>query len=189
MRLDDDNGVPARRDGPPSDTGPEDDDVPLSQLDDMSNREELRRRYYGLLQELRVVLPGVQVLLAFLFAVPFTERFDQMDDLGRWSFGAAILAALLAVICFLTPAAIHRVGPRTARGSRLRWSIRLTMVGMAWLAVALVSALWAVSSFVVGWPAALVVTVPVALLIPGLWVALPLVVGGREDRGGPRSDG
>lgn len=162
---------------------PVDDDVELSELDDIADREELRRRYYGLLQELRVVLPGVQVLLAFLLAVPFTDRFDEMDDLGRASFVTAILASLLAVVCFLTPAAIHRVGPRTARGDRLRWSIRLAMIGMACLAVALVGALWAVSSFVFNDLAALAITVPVAVLIPALWVLVPRHLGGPDDEG------
>lgn len=59
------------------------DDRTLAELDNERDRVELRSRYYGLLQELRVVLPGVQVFLAFLLTVPFTQRFDDVDDRGR----------------------------------------------------------------------------------------------------------
>jgi Family of unknown function (DUF6328) len=55
------------------DTAGSDEDT--EDLDDVADREELRQRYYGLLQELRVVLPGVQVLLAFLLTAPFAQRF------------------------------------------------------------------------------------------------------------------
>ena len=48
-----------------------------------ADREELRTRYQMLLQELRVVLPGVQVLMAFLQTAPFAQRFGDLDDLGR----------------------------------------------------------------------------------------------------------
>jgi hypothetical protein len=60
-------------------------DVEPERLDSERNRGELRDRYYGLLQELRVVLPGVQVLVAFLLTAPFATRFGQVDDAGRRS--------------------------------------------------------------------------------------------------------
>jgi hypothetical protein len=159
-------------------------DLDLAALDDRRDRAELRKRYYGLLQELRVVLPGVQVLLAFLFTVPFTEGFRRMDSVERGSFGVAILSALLAVICMLSPAAMHRFGERTARRARLRWSIRLTMAGLILLALALVSALWAVAKFVYGTGTAIFVVVPVSLSIPALWWVLPARMG-RSGPSGP----
>lgn len=152
-------------------------DRDLRSLDDHEDREELRNRYYGLLQELRVVLPGVQVLLAFLFAVPFAEGFTRLDSFGRAMFAIALLATLLAVICMLAPAAMHRFGERTARRARLMWSIRLTMAGLVLLAIALVSALWAVTRFIYGQGTALLVVVPVSLAIPALWWLLPMTIG------------
>jgi hypothetical protein len=152
-------------------------DLDLASLDDIRDRPELRNRYYGLLQELRVVLPGVQVMLAFLFTVPFTEGFRRMDSFERGAFGVAILSSLLAVICMLAPAAMHRFGERTARRARLAWSIRLTMAGFVFLALGLVAALWAVARFVYGTGTALLVAVPVSLSIPVLWWLLPMRIG------------
>jgi len=155
-------------------------DQDLALLDDRLDREELRNRYYGLLQELRVVLPGVQVLLAFLFAVPFAEGFRRLDRLGRATFALSLLAALLAVVCLMAPTAMHRFGDRTARRARLAWSIRLTMVGLGLLALALVSALWTVARFVYDTGVALVVTIPIAVTVPVLWGLVPRLIA-RPD--------
>jgi hypothetical protein len=157
-------------------------DRELSSLDDHDDREELRQRYYGLLQELRVVLPGVQVLLAFLFAVPFAPGFDDLDDIGRAVFGVAMLGSLLAVIAMMAPAAMHRFGDRTARRARLMWSIRLTMAGFVFLAVALVAALWAVARHVYNTPITYLVVIPVSLAIPTLWWLLPRQLSKHEQR-------
>jgi len=159
-------------------------DRELSSLDDHEDREELRQRYYGLLQELRVVLPGVQVLLAFLFAVPFAPGFSELDDLGRGIFGVAMLGSLLAVICMLAPAAMHRFGDRTARRARLTWSIRLTMAGFVFLAIALVAALWSVARHVYGTTTTWLVVIPVSVAIPVLWWLLPFGLANRRDRDG-----
>ena len=151
-------------------------DADLDELDDARDREELRNRYYGLLQELRVVLPGVQVLLAFLFAVPFAQRFADLDDVGKAAFVTSMVSAVLAVICFVSPTVLHRMADRTLRRPRLRWSIRLTVAGLALLAVSLVSALWCVTRFTHGSFTADVVTGGVVAAIIGLWLILPLAM-------------
>ena len=84
------------------------------ELDDVADREELRKRYEMLLQELRVVLPGVQVLMAFLLTAPFAQRFDDLDDTGRRAYLVALVSALASTICLLTPTVFHRVADRTA---------------------------------------------------------------------------
>jgi Family of unknown function (DUF6328) len=152
-------------------------DRPLSELDDDADRDELRSRYYGLLQELRVILPGVQVLLGFLLTVPFAQRFASLDRSERVAYGIALFAAFMSVICLLTPAVFHRVGERTARSARLRWGIRMTLSGLALLAVALLAGLWSVTEFVFGsaWARGVVAVGVVSLL--SLWIALPLAVG------------
>ena len=151
-------------------------DRTLSELDDELDREELRNRYYGLLQELRVILPGVQVLLAFLLTAPFADRFPELDDPERATYGIALVASFLSVICLLTPAVFHRVGERTARSARLRWGIRMTVAGLALVAVALASALWSVSRFVFSNAVARGVLATAIVAILGLWVALPIAV-------------
>lgn len=166
-----------------------DSELDVDELDDTDNRDELRDRYYGLLQELRVALPGVQVLLAFLFAVPFAEGFTRLDSVGRATFAVAMVSALAAVICMLSPTAMHRFGARTARVARLTWSIRLTMVGLSFLAVALSAALWTVARLVYDGVIAVIVTVPVVAGIAGLWWLLPVQIGrsARQERAAQRS--
>jgi hypothetical protein len=157
------------------------DDRDLHELDDRADRNELRQRYYGLLQELRVVLPGVQVLVAFLLTVPFAQRFPELDDWGRFAYGLSLIASMLSVICLLTPTVYHRMAKRTERTARLRWGIRMTIAGQWLIAVALVSALWCVSRLVFGLRAAWVMATPVALAIVACWLLLPMLSGSKPD--------
>lgn len=168
-------------DGRSDDDDWEDEDRDLHELDDRTDRKELRQRYYGLLQELRVVLPGVQVLVAFLLTVPFAQRFVELDDWGRFAYGVSLVASLLSVICLLTPTVYHRMAERTERTARLRWGIRMTITGQWLIAVALVAALWCVSRLVFGLRAAWAITTPVALFIVACWLLLPKLSGSDPD--------
>ena len=76
-------------------------------------KERVDRELGELLQGLRVAVTGVQVLFAFLLTLPFAAGFDKVDTLGRWLFFIALLSAALASICFITPAAQHRLLFRT----------------------------------------------------------------------------
>lgn len=159
-------------------------DADNDELDDIADRDELRRRYYGLLQELRVVLPGVQVLLAFLLTAPFTDRFERLDDTGRAAYTGALAASLGAVVCLIAPTVFHRIGVRTERSARLVWGVRLTLAGVALLAAALLAALWCVVRYVYGTSAAWVFSAVGAALVIALWIVLPLTAG-RADHNAP----
>jgi hypothetical protein len=159
------------------------DDRPASQLDDIADRDELHDRYYGLLQELRVLLPGVQILVAFLLTVPFASGFDQLDTVGRDLYAVALVSGLLAVVAFTTPTAFHRVGARRSRSQRLQWGIRATRAGLALLAVSLMAALTVVARVVLDVQLTVVAVVVVGAAILGLWVVLPLVASGRAGDG------
>ena len=155
-----------------------------SQLDDVADRNELRKRYEVLLQELRVVLPGVQVLLAFLLTAPFASGYDRLDPFGRDLFGVALMSALAAVVLLVSPAVFHRVGERTARRLRLVWGIRTVGGGLVMLALSLVSAVWCISRFAFGTSNAQWIPVVAFVLISGFWGVLPRVVlrGGDPGR-------
>ena len=62
-----------------------------------------------LLSELRVLLPGAQILLAFLIILPFESGFAKITDVERWVYAAAFLAALLSLVLFTAPAVQHRL--------------------------------------------------------------------------------
>jgi hypothetical protein len=152
-----------------------------AELDDFRDREELRTRYYGLLQELRVVLPGTQMLVAFLLTVPFNNRFTELDDFGRILYGSALVAGTLAIVFLIGPTAFHRIGPRQSRSRRLQWSILLTRLGIALLGISLVTALGLVTRLVFGGFTALLVTGIVALVTVGTWAVLPRVGAPPRD--------
>jgi uncharacterized membrane protein len=152
-----------------------------SKLDDERDREELRDRYEVLLQELRVVLPGVQVLLAFLLTAPFAAGYDRLDAFGRDLFGVAMMSALAAVVLLLCPAVFHRVGERTARHRRLSWGIRAVVGGLAMLAISLVSAVWCVSRFAFGTSRAWWIPAVAGLLFVLFWLVLPRALSSGDD--------
>ena len=129
-------------------------DASVAELDDEVDRDELRQRYYGLMQELRVLLPGVQILVAFLLTVPFATRFGNVGRFEKACFAAALGGGAIAIVLFVTPTAIHRLGERRARSRRLLWSIRLTRAGIGSFGVALTAAVMLVTDKVFGTPTA-----------------------------------
>jgi Family of unknown function (DUF6328) len=151
-----------------------DGDIPTRMLDNRIHRAELRDRYYGLMQELRVLLPGVQVLVAFLLIAPFADRFGTLDAAGRALYGTSLVSGLLAVVAFVSPAAHHRIGSRHARSERLRHGIVCARAGLACLALALLSALLLVARLVFPAVGALVSVVVVASSMAMLWLVVPL---------------
>ena len=123
-----------------------------------------------------IALPGVQILFAFLLVVPFNNRFAETDDLQRDVWFAALLLALGAVACFITPTAYHRIRFRDYDKERLvTTATRLAVVGLVFLATALSASAFFVTGFVFSDRAAAIVTVLAAGTIGGLWFALPLV--------------
>jgi len=154
-------------------------------LDDLKDRVELRGRYEMLLQELRVLLPGVQVLLAFLLTVPFAAGFRRLDSMGRALFAVAMMSALASVVLLLCPVMFHRVGQRTARRLRLIWGIRAVMTGIVLVAVSIVFGVWCVARFAFGGVATTWIPVAASALFIGLWCVVPRALvrsdSGEED--------
>jgi hypothetical protein len=161
-------------------------EVPASELDDQRDREELRSRYYGLLQELRVLLPGVQLLAAFLLTVPFARRFGRVDDTERALFLVALTTAVLSALAFATPIVLHRFGRRTERGVRLLAGIRAARVGLVSLVASMASSIAVVCMFVFDGLTAIVVVVALALGTLGLWGVIPEWARRSRAQGGHR---
>lgn len=105
--------------------------------DDEGETDEQRERYRELLEELRTVMPGTQVLFAFLLTAVFSQRFEDLDQLGRRSFATAILLAAMATLTLMGPAAFHRMSGPGKRPERLKVSIALQVAGMALLLAAI----------------------------------------------------
>lgn len=143
---------------------------------DETRKERLDRELEELLQELRVALPGVQILFAFLLVVPFNNRFREVTELQRDVYVVAILCALAAVACFISPTAYHRIRFREFDKERLIvTSTWLTRVGLVFLAASLTASILLVMDFVFDLGFALLVAFVSAAVLVGLWFVLPLV--------------
>jgi hypothetical protein len=138
--------------------------------------ERLNRELIEVLNELRVALPGVQVLFAFLLAVPFTQRWGRTTDLQRDVFFAAILATTLSSILLIAPSAYHRILFRERDKEHIIHVVnRLTLSGLALLAVAMACAVFLVTDMLYTTTWATVVTAAVVALFAWFWFAMPAI--------------
>jgi uncharacterized membrane protein len=140
--------------------------------DDKDRRD---RELMELLNELRVALPGVQVLFAFLLTVPFTQRFSTVTTTQKNVYFASILCTAAATALLIAPSAYHRISFRGGDKERLLFtSNRLTIVGMGFLAAAIVLVMWVVTDVLFGGAVVVIATLAVAAAFVLLWYALPL---------------
>jgi cation transport ATPase len=135
------------------------------------------RQLTELLNELRVALPGVQMMFGFLLAVPFSQRFVRLSDDQRALYYLAFLTAAAASVCFIAPTAFHRiVWQRGAKRRLLGVSNVLAIVGTVFLAVAITSVMLFITSFLYGTSLAAVVGAVAVGTFIGLWYVLPIAV-------------
>jgi hypothetical protein len=147
-----------------------------------SKGERLDRELMELLQELRVVLPGVQVLLAFLLTAPFQQRFAQLPGSLRNAFFASIVCATLATALLIAPSAHHRLRWRAGEKERLlRIGNQMALWGTVFLAAAIVLALYVVTNVLFTSDLALVTAIAAVVVFVGLWYVLPMVGRSPED--------
>ena len=140
-----------------------------------SKDERLDRELIELLNELRVVLPGVQVLFAFLLTVPFSNQFSQITNQQRQVYFATFLCTTAATALLIAPSAYHRLRWREYdKEQLLRTSNRLSIAGMVFLSIAIVGAVFLVTDLLFHATAAALVTAAVAGIFAWFWWALPL---------------
>jgi hypothetical protein len=140
-----------------------------------SKGERLDRELMELLQELRVVITGVQILLAFLLTAPFQQRFAQLQGSLRNAFFASIVCATLATACLLAPTAQHRLRWRAGDKERLlRTGNQLAIVGSVFLAAAIVLAVYVVTNVLFTSDLAILTAVAFVVVFAGLWYILPM---------------
>ena len=145
--------------------------VPVAEGDE----SRLDRELIELLNELRVVLPGVQVLFAFLLAVPFSQRFEQVNDLQKDAYLVALLATALGTGFLIAPAPYHRIRFRDRdKEAMLRVSNALALTGTVLLAIGMSSAVFFVTDFLWRSPLPAIVTGLTAGSFVLLWYVLPL---------------
>lgn len=144
--------------------------------------ERTARELIELLQELRIVIPGVQVLFAFLLTVPFSQGFTKLDSLQRGVFFATLLCTAAATALLIAPSSHHRLLFRQGvREQRVRMGNVLAILGLAFLVPAMVGVLFVISDLIYGLVAAIIVTVVVTLFFVLLWFVLPIPYRGNND--------
>jgi hypothetical protein len=150
-------------------------------------RERRNRQLDQLLQETRVVMPGVQVLFAFLLAVVFQNRFAQTTQFQKDIFLATILCTAASTVCFIAPAAWHRIlFERQDKRHIIAVANRFIICGVGFLALAMTLALILVCDVVFTSATAVVVASTVGLSFAWFWFVAPLLRR-RRDRHEARS--
>jgi uncharacterized protein DUF6328 len=142
------------------------------------------RELIELLNELRVALPGVQVLFAFLFAVPFTQGWKKVTSFQKDVFFVAFIATAVSSALLTAPSAYHRLRWRVEdKGRIVRYSNRLTIAGLFCLAVSIDASVLLVTDYVFGRTTAVLTTVAVGIVFGVFWYGLALVgyLRGRVD--------
>src|SRR5919202_3533788 len=148
---------------------------PSVRLRDETDTERLDRNLIELLQEVRVVQTGVQVLFAFLLTVPFSNRFDEITGFQRGAYFAALVGTAAASVLLIAPTAVHRILFRMGQKQYMvELSNRLAMGGLLSLAIAMVAAMLLVTDVMFGAAVAVVVAVETALAFGVVWAGLPL---------------
>jgi hypothetical protein len=137
--------------------------------------ERLDRELIELLNELRVALPGVQVLFAFLLTLPFTGRFARLSDVQQAVYFATLCGTIVSTAFLMTPTAYHRLRWRRYDKERmLRISNRAAIVGLVFLALAVSGAAYLIADVLFGIAGAAVTAIATAALLGSLWFLLPI---------------
>jgi amino acid transporter len=155
-------------------------------MPDESTEDRHNRELIELLNELRVALPGVQVLFAFLLVVPFSNGFPRLSSFDRAIYFVAVLATAVSTVLLIAPSSYHRLRWRRQDKERmLIVSNYLTIAGLAALAVAITSTVFVITDFVLHRTWASAMTALVGALFLLFWYGLPLAAA-IQDRRTPR---
>lgn len=140
-----------------------------------SEAERLDRNLSELLQELRVALPGVQVLFAFLLAVPFQQNFTKISPFQEKVYFATLLLTAASAVLLISPSAYHRMTFRMQQKDDLIFlANRLVITGLGFLALAMTGAIMLITDVLFGTAATVVTSVATLLSFVAFWYALPL---------------
>lgn len=137
--------------------------------------KELDKEWIELLTELRVILPGVQVLFAFLLAAPFSQRFASITEVQENAFFASLFFTTIGAALLTAPTTFHRLRWRHGdKEKMLEIMNRLTIAGGVFLALAMTAAFFVISDLIFGGMAAILLTVFIGITLAILWYGLAL---------------
>jgi Family of unknown function (DUF6328) len=168
--------------------GPDDDNWNQRERNETPT-ERLDRNWNDLLQELRVVQTGVQLLTGFLLTLPFQQKFGQLNDTERGVYLAAVTASILATGFLQAPVSVHRaLFRRHRRRETVLLAHRLAIIGIAFLACSVVAVTTLIFDVLVNWTGGVVAGALAAALLLTLWLAIPWAVRLRAPHPGGADD-
>lgn len=146
------------------------------QSSEESSSDQLTRNWHELLQELRVMQTGVQILTGFLLTIPFTDKFNSLDDRQRTIYLCVLVGSVVTTSLIVAPASFHRVLFRQQQRSWLVKAANVSArVGLAGLAIVSSAVVLLVFDVVVSTTAAIIASGSVLVLFVGLWLVIPMV--------------
>jgi hypothetical protein len=156
--------------------------TPSDPRTDETPKERVDRELIELLNELRVVLPGIQVLFAFLLTVPFSQRFTTVNGPEKGAFFIAVLCTAASTAALMTVPNYHRLTFRQAAKERLlRIGNVLTLIGTGLLGIAIVAVLFLITDYLYDGIVVGIVTVVATILIAWLWFVMPITSRARHQ--------
>lgn len=148
-----------------------------------SAKERVDRELAEMLNGLRVILPGAQVLFAFLLAIPFAARFAETDVFQRDVLLVTAVSAVISIVLLIAPAAQHRVLFRTtAKEELLHRANRFAIAGVTALGVAMISALLLILDFIFHRIVAIAICSGIAILLVWCWQIQPAINRARAEK-------
>jgi hypothetical protein len=147
-----------------------------------SEKERLDRNFDELLQGLRVALPGVQVLFAFLLVLPFQQGYLKITEFQETVYFVTLACTAIASACLIAPPVRHRILFRQGVKDWILFnSNRVVTVGFVFLAIAITGAILLISDFIYD-PntTSVIATIVIALVLAWLWFGSPLVERAQE---------
>jgi len=146
-------------------------------------KARLEREYNELLQELRSLIPGANVLLGFLLAVSFTDEFGNLDRTERYVYFVTLASTAVAIVLFMAPAAHHRLRFREGdKDDILRKGNREAIAGTVASSLAFTGVLYLVTARIFGAPEAVIVSVAFFAFTAWRWWSLALLRTLRDGR-------
>jgi len=151
--------------------------------EDESSKERLQREHHELLEELRTMIPGAEVLFGFLLAIRFTPDFNHLSGSQRGAYYATLLMTALALVLFMAPPAFHRLRFRDDdKETMLRKGNREAIIGSVAIALALTGVIYLVSDLMFGVTQAIVTAAIFFAFTAWRWWLIALVRMFQEAR-------
>ena len=146
-----------------------------------SEKERLDRNFQELPQGLRVALPGVQFLFAFLLILPFQDAYEDVTPFQEKVYFATLICTAIATACLIAPPVRHRVLFRQGVKDWILFnSNTVVQVGFVFLALAISGVMLLIADFIYDSTAAVLATAGIAILLAWLWFVSPLIERAKE---------